>query len=493
MDLSYNSVNLRIMQTNIIHRMHEYTDDGMTYLYTRWMIDVYAVVNKAATSYAKDGAGVLSNTRNPKGDDASNNPVTIDKAIRSALRTPRKSLIMKLDHARDISLIIFDEKEPCDVKGGPFPRLYDAIRCNGNKTFIVHFAVETFVRESEMDGGPEDPIHRNPLISHRWTMTEDTNQDHFLARIVRGKAVFRLDYLMGNKKPQTPDQYRKELFHSIPPGWRRTNIKVTPSSDGSSLDYSFTDIYDPAKWGNLAITRLEIFHTTRRHQPYEAGVVVGKTIDAVASGLGKRWGATAGNLLSIPYRMLPSQDEMIVIKVWGDPDSHRKGLVAYAFQIATSIMAPIILKMKMEPERDFVLTRDRVGYYVQLEVTLSVEAANLLISDLPKIWDYEDLDADLVSKPYLRGDQKPGKREIAHINNDARFGRPLLSYQGTQIPDYPPSDGGTRGGPEGKVGGPTFTDSLISLFSQILENPGKSIPGPVTEFVSDNPDQRIGR
>lgn len=463
MKIVYGGLELKIMKTNQISRDHILSADGLTYLYTRYAINVIAVVNPKATSQ-------------PEGSL----PATSDKALLQILRAPR----LPLKVTREIEDQIFiDFDDVCDVKGGPFPRLYNIEQVNGVKTYIVRWAVEYFA--TECDDTPT-------ILSNRWSATEDVDENHFPIRVFRGRAVFNLTKIYGGSNlkagggpaiattPLTPDQYRVYLFPETPNGWRRTRIDVQQGSDAATVDYTVVDHWAPIRWGKFAACKVDAWHSSvlsqesRGEEWINFAVYHGpKAIYEGATEGGKKYGpvgafvgggaALAGAALTSAKRILPQNFEVVHVEVQGDGDTTIANLLALATDIAFGKIAYYINLMNFMPNVQFRVDRDLVHKWVSVDFSIQRGTWDKVFNKL-LTWAMDSTDqTEILTSP---------------------AGRVLLTPSPGDAPLYPPADGGHRGTPEAK-------DQLLSLVTQILELPCKTVGKPANVTVAQNPTQPL--
>ena len=247
MKLKYDSVTLNIVSTRQILRENLYMPDSQDYLYTRWLVDVFAVYNPALQD------GTKSSIK--------------DATWRKILSTPRKRLTLTDDlstASAPVGTILISPSEvpdspgtffSCDAKGGPYPKLAPTIvEMHGAKTWLVHYQVETFI--NEMNASTALP---KVVLGHRWQMTEDVDEDYYATRTVTGEVVFNMAMLVN--LGTHPDDYRRDFFHPIPNMFKRDAIKVTASSDGTRIYYSFIDRQKPIQIADQRCTRIEAIFT----------------------------------------------------------------------------------------------------------------------------------------------------------------------------------------------------------------------------------------
>lgn len=126
----------------------------------------------------------------------------------------------------------------CDCKNGPFPLVTSINQVYGDdKTFLVSFAIQTFVNEYIKNG----LVTTSALLSNRFSQTATTDDRGYTTITTVGKAIFRTDWLNTGTTTTTPDVLRAELMLKIPLGFVRENIQVTGLPDGTGIGYKFDD------------------------------------------------------------------------------------------------------------------------------------------------------------------------------------------------------------------------------------------------------------
>jgi hypothetical protein len=169
--------------------------------------------------------------------------------LREVLMTPRKPLHFSVGPDLVIQSPDYDTDTgdylPSDCKNGPHPLGCKVIDIVGDKSAMLFFKIETYVSYCE-----------KMLLSNRWTMSCDIDQEGYTTRTTRGKAVFRSDLLA--QTGANPDDFRRFLLVPAQDQLRRINVHVGVSADGTELDYSVTDRETTYGLGaDSAITRIE--------------------------------------------------------------------------------------------------------------------------------------------------------------------------------------------------------------------------------------------
>lgn len=127
----------------------------------------------------------------------------------------------------------------CDSQQGPKPLYCQITQITGTGTFYVRFGIETWV----------DPCTnaQNAIHSHRFSMAHDVDGDTWLTtRHVTGNVKFRPDIQkfqndrIGNEIDAV-DSYVHMWAHPVPPGFKRSNIKIQALPNNMELAYSFID------------------------------------------------------------------------------------------------------------------------------------------------------------------------------------------------------------------------------------------------------------
>lgn len=151
-------------------------------------------------------------------------PVT-DISLRHILSQPRQQLVVGVGTVE--SLRSPRKGFTVDSHNGPKPIQWDVVQISGTKTFIVDFAIQVALNECYLFNTKAPSV----LLSHRWQMMGETDQDGYTTRYIQGRAVFNTEKLLA--VGGQADDFRDALFHPVPMNFRRGDIKTYPSEDGS--------------------------------------------------------------------------------------------------------------------------------------------------------------------------------------------------------------------------------------------------------------------
>jgi hypothetical protein len=222
--ITYNGVKLEV----IVGRMNsvvEYSSDGTEALYTRHEIEVDAWFNPQAGSFDEDG--VVS---------PGNFPGLTNNNIKELLSTPRQRLVVRAGG----SIVIDSPKEdyPCDALNGPKPITPVKVsRMHGVRTWAVHLHIHTWVG---FEGTELPNNEHNILLSNRWNVLNDIDENRLSTRLVEGVAEFRVDEL--EKRGANADSFRSVFAgFSTPLNFKRIGVSVNAMSDGASVHYRVID------------------------------------------------------------------------------------------------------------------------------------------------------------------------------------------------------------------------------------------------------------
>lgn len=438
--LTYNGVSLEISDTQSVIREDMYSEDGQTYLYTRWLFQVACIYNPNATSSL---AGVAM-------------PAATDVAIRNALSLPRKTLTY-VDEAGATILTSPAAGFPCDSRGGPYVRVNQIRKIWGSRSWLVVFAVETFINEG----------NTSVILSNRWDMSADIDVDHYATRTIRGVAVFDKGQL--DKVGKAADQFRKDLFHPVPINFRRENVQVYTASDGCTVYYTVIDKEQPVNLLFNNPTRFEAYHTEWSSRPsfWDTGFQlqmrnvnkafsVGRNIanrpkhglEALAGGLTD----LAQDAINTAASMLPQYYTHCIVRAWGDRLSRRKNLTDFCMNIAFNrLNIASVLTLNNFAGVETSVTHALHAKYVEVQGTVK-HGPNPVT--LLKMWNK--------GQDFPPEDNVGGPDGIALAQSADANGQTL------------PNSGGTRGTWLGKV------------VAAALESQGQVPPQPVNE---ENVDQ----
>lgn len=273
MELSYGGVNLELVALDRVDREAVYSSDGIDLIAVKWVIGATCVyspggrpVGTAATQLGKYSTDYLYDTRKVdiRRDPASlrgrdpkllgvrqetnylggvvgagavgYNAAMTDVELRTRLFLPRQRLLITAYDQNGRKVNWLQSPKPgfgADVMGGPRPLSVDIVSAQGEgMTFGVYFQIETYTSPCP-DGS--DRI----ILSHRWQMTHDHDENNYLTRIIEGEVVFDLGIVSSNNI--RPDLFRQQFFHPIPLGAKRKLGPIVQSSDGSTIKYTTYD------------------------------------------------------------------------------------------------------------------------------------------------------------------------------------------------------------------------------------------------------------
>lgn len=307
MHLEYNGVSMELLQLDQVSREAVYSSDGQDLLYVKWIIGatcVYApggypvgtaVINPNPDT--KDELYPSANLRNNNRDVRGRNPqvwpfeqavntlggqnrlqpshtaVVTDVELKSRLWTPRQKLRLWVwdgglgegDATRGNRQVWMESPRgdfPTDMAGGPKPLAVDVVTAAGEGlNFGVHFQIMTHL--SPCPEGSDRLI-----LSHRWQMSHHPDEDQYLSRIIEGEVVFNQAVLL--QADYNPDWLRSQFLHPIPLGFKRKNVDVVQSSDGSTIRYTIVDTDSTIMFdaGDSGATEIEIIENVSYANPF---------------------------------------------------------------------------------------------------------------------------------------------------------------------------------------------------------------------------------
>lgn len=314
--LTYNTITLSLIKTNLIRREPVYSADGTEYLYTHWSLDVTGILNP--------------------GLDEGFTPGATDVLIRASLAEPRQQLTYTV--GADTVLSCPANGFTTDANNGPRPFKFNVTRITGSTTFHVEFGVECWVIECNQNSPPA-------IISNRWQSVDQVDEDFLTTKIYRGIAVFRTDMLtlLGN----SPDHYRNQIFPPIQLGFKRVQINAIMHPSINSLSYEVIDreqtVYLGDQHSKYGVTRFEGWYQT-------------STISNTEGGAG------SGMVLA-----------KIDVNVWGEKDTTNWQLVLFAMQV-------IYQKLQLDGSVDPIPTLKNVAIRKALHARMIQATAEVLIN-----------------------------------------------------------------------------------------------------------------
>lgn len=270
MEISYNGITLEVVKTNNYEQAAVYSPDGTDYLYTRHTLDVQCVFNPYATAYNNEGNATPGTY-----------PALTARNIRQYLLEPRKTL--KVSVASDVILNVpwpriaadkYDttvgdgDRFTTDSFNGPKPIACTVMRVDGKKSFIVNYRIETYVNECPTQNATIQKAVDNPVLSHRWQSMITVDEQFFTVKVIEGRIKFRTDWLTAEGMQQLADAFREKFFHKIEARFKREQINIYATPDGSELVYQVVDREQAYSLGlTSAATKIEAFYTVTAAPP----------------------------------------------------------------------------------------------------------------------------------------------------------------------------------------------------------------------------------
>ena len=404
----------------VIEFTHHPVWDGPTYLWTKFRIHIHAIFNPEATSWIPGGLWVGGDPTvlphpTVHGQRPSQGVVggITDIALRHFLMQPRRQLIYGVEPNVPVLFspeILFGPGVnapglpplvPCDANNGPFPIHCNVTAVKGTKTFLVDFCIETCLNECVYY---QTPTLLSVVVSHRWSMEHQVDEDLYTTRIIRGHAHFKTDLL--NVVQAHPDAYRAFLVHPVPDTFKRDQVRVSINEDNNTLDYTIIDREQCMNIGPDAavagVTRIEAWFNNSIvdnetgfdliHNVDAFGIHIGAFINPfwnmgpqavkwlkmmagsfgfpgaqAAIGNAADWMAAHVNPLALAtakaFFNIPRQVAQMTVRVWGHRLSSRADLFYVALQIA---LAKIHLDDIVAGTSSLSVTEDLMGTFVEL-------------------------------------------------------------------------------------------------------------------------------
>lgn len=371
--LTYNGIKLEVIRTGIVTRTTEYADDGVTRLWEKWVIDIRAIYNPGATSYATIGGQPV-----PVGGDGEL-PGTTDNAIRHNLSMPRKLLTM-VAGGRTIlespGKSDGGQRLDCDAKGGPFPVVNSINSMIGTVFWEVGIQITTYVNEC----GNVDLVS-NAVLSHSWASAETIDKLFYPTIVTYGEAVLRMDAMLWNQI--TADHFRKQFFFPIPDNYQRESIEVKLSPDGSRLTYSFKDVgkcYNLGKGSPVVYAEISqqgsISHGSEGRAFLQAVPHLALGAASITAGALQVSGAGAGafhsarEVVRIIANNLPQYWFELDVQLWGDRNARRSELTRIALGVASGQLAVGAASVSDVASTEIFIQHDRAtNQYVRVRFT----------------------------------------------------------------------------------------------------------------------------
>lgn len=191
-------------------------------------------------------------------------PIVTDRQLEVFLRVPRQKLIVWAFDTNGAPITWIESPRgglPSDAKTGPVVLGCHVRGGPNSNSFFVNMDIRTWVT-------PCEDASDRVILSHRWRMTHNEDENHYLTRQIDGTVVFNSALLV--KANMAPDWFRKQFFHPIPLGFQRSLGPIVLSEDGTTLKYSYSDtdttiVFDPAATG---ATQMEIVEKISYTNPW---------------------------------------------------------------------------------------------------------------------------------------------------------------------------------------------------------------------------------
>lgn len=446
--LIYNGIDLKVIRTVNFSKRPQMTPDGTTYLYTRYDLEVACVFNPACTSYSLPGSlagGVQYPGDGVPNVEAGKMAGVTEASLQHILSQPRKTLIYTQTGAALLVSPLIGES--CDAANGPFVEECRVQEMHGERTFLVHLRFVTYLKLC---------TGTDPLIAHRWKQYVEIDQDYFAQRITEGEATFRADLLV--RLGQWPDQYRSQLFHSVPKGFKREQITVNVNEAGTALSYRYVDREMPLVYGdngaNSGLTRIEAYMTGSWQQTgaktaaaQHRGALHGMAFSLMA-------GPTSGGGIPVLSQIvstgmtigaarLPKYSYHFMVRVWGSNFATRGLLTTVALSIiAARIPTPELF------QNELIITHDLVGKFVEVQKTVSFGIEKIIAGSILGIPGSSAVAEDwAVPSVLLESDMASGEGAlIANFTTRAEGTSPFITINNFNTDmNAPPYSNNSRG------------------------------------------------
>ena len=328
MELTYSaqdgswSITLEIVKTRLFQQEAVYDASGTDYLYTKFTIDVQAVINPAATTYSLQQSL-------PTYDYGTLPAITI-RSIRHFLMQPRQILSCSIAGNQLLvspqqQLIGTGNAATVDAADGPKPIFCNITEITGQTTFLIHYKIETCLNECLSAVFPAE------LLSNRWSQSHVVDEQHMVSIITQGTAYFRSDLMAdiktnpdgGTPAPNglTPDMLRAQILPPVPLHCQRKSIQVAVSEDNLRMTYTVID--------------KETFYSLGRNM--QAGDNQ-KTTQGI-----NRWNVTKFEAILEITSQPPDKDNSsaaslrsihrCIVRAWGNKSSVKWNLMVFCLQI----------------------------------------------------------------------------------------------------------------------------------------------------------------
>lgn len=320
MKVTYNGVEMKLVEMVECEREAVYDESGTDLLYVRWRLGLVCTLASGgypggtAVDFARKRGTVLDDRpslagRGPRDNNviggsrpsapwsaiaasetdplsvatAANSAFITDAELHTRLMTPRKKLKITAANPDGTDYVWLESPRvilrEAEAAPGPPDLTVEAARAafparpmtdsaNGPtplRADVVQPSGELgtfgvhFVIETCL--APTTSADERLVLSHRWQTSMQSNADHFLTRVIVGEVRFSGAIL--SVSATHPDWYRSQFFHPIPLGFRRDVPDVSLSPDGLTLRYEIHDTdptvtFDP---GDSGATEIDIVET----------------------------------------------------------------------------------------------------------------------------------------------------------------------------------------------------------------------------------------
>ena len=230
-EIAYNGVVLPYCKTT------QYSQDAFYDADTTWMRQDFNIV--VESYFTSDYLQLLA----PQLIGRTDNAATIMSVVRSRLLQPRKQLSVKCSGVEVIPAVQQGNQGTVDAANGPHPQHCNVIQMN-DTTFIVTWAIKASYWENNRVGVPAAGVtivnqRGNPVLSNRWSETQDIDNCMYTKRTREGKYIIRSD----NSAGFIVDRFREQMaILAVPLGFLRESSSYTVAPDGLSLSYRIVDM-----------------------------------------------------------------------------------------------------------------------------------------------------------------------------------------------------------------------------------------------------------
>lgn len=205
--IKYGDVTLKLTRVNSFAQEPVYSDDGIDYLYTRFVLDVTGLLT-LDSPIVGSGATLASNIA----------------VVQSNLMTPRSTLLFTINGES-----VLTASAP-DAKAGPFPRSCTITNITGTRSAVINYVVEAHVKVTCSESS------ENPVLSNRWSMENVYDENLYCTRRTTGRLTVKA--VDGGINA---DSFRAYGIPPLPRGWKRKRFSFNVDTTGLILDYTVED------------------------------------------------------------------------------------------------------------------------------------------------------------------------------------------------------------------------------------------------------------